>query len=213
MSDEPQLRQVQHPVSDVGAAVLNVGGGGLYSVAFSFFGGGGDANPVGPDGFARLPEPLLDLFLVIQNGLERADPINYARFAQRQPLVIDGVTSPYKNILLQEAIDDGVVGNYSTDALTRQFGGELAGPSFFRPVDGLAVRNAPFSGNVGGGSATIAMSQFQPADHSFLLTLDHPGAFCRGQVQAAEFVRTYLETGIATVIDAYTAPEAAHCPP
>ena len=197
---------------DVGAAVLNVGGGGLYSVAFSFL-GGGDGEPVGPDGFAQLPEPLMDLLLIVQNGLERADPINYARFAQRSPLVIDGVTSPYKNVLLQEAIDDGVVGNYSTDALTRVFGGELAGPSYFRAVDGLSVRNAPFSGNVGGGTATIAMTQFSPAEHSFLLTLDDPGAFCRGQVQAAEFVRSYLETGVSTVIDAYTAPEAAHCPP
>jgi hypothetical protein len=196
---------------DIGAAVLNVGGGGLYSVAFSFF--SSDGAPVGPDGFARMPEPFLDLFLVIQNALERADPINYAKFAARKPHSIDGVLNSPKNILLQEAIDDGVVGNYSTDSLTRAFGGELAGPTFFRAVDGLSVRNAPFSGNVAGGSATIAMTQFSPADHSFLLTLDDPGAFCRGQVQAAEFVRSYLETGTATVIDAYTAPEAALCPP
>lgn len=196
---------------DVGAGVLNVGGGGLYSVAFSFF--GSDDEPVGPDGFAQMPPTFLDLFLVVQSGLERADPINYARFAVREPLVIDGVPNPPKSILLQEAIDDGVVSNYSTDSLTRVLGGDLAGPTIFRDVAGLEQRDAPFSGNKAGGAATVAMTQFSPAEHSFLLTLDDPGAFCRGQIQAGEFVESFLRTGEAVVIDAYTAPETASCPP
>ncbi len=196
---------------DVGAAVLNVGGGGLYSVALSFFGDQG-GKPVGPDGFANLPTSLLDLMLIIQNSLDRADPINYARFVARQPLVYGGVPSAAKSVLLQEAVGDDTVGNYSTDALTREMGGALAGPTTFRPVDGVPTLATPLSGNVAGGTATIAQVQFSPAKHSFLLTLDNPGAFCRGQIQAAEFIDAYLTTGVGRVIDAYTAPEAAACP-
>lgn len=196
---------------DVGAGVLNVGGGGLYSVALSFF-GDEDGQPVGPDGFAELPDFLLELMLVLQNGMERADPINYARFIARAPLGVHGIENPPKSILLQEAIGDSVVGNFSTDSLTREMGGELAGPTFFRDVPGLSLRNAPFSGNVAGGKATIAMAQFDPAGHSFLLTLDDPGAFCRGQIQAAEFARSFLQDGDAVVIDAYTDPSTAACP-
>jgi hypothetical protein len=196
---------------DVGAGVLNVGGGGLYSVALSFFGSqGGQA--VGPDGFAKLPTALLDLMLIIQNTLDRADPINYARFAARTPLVFNGVAAKPKSILLQEAVGDDTVGNYSTDSLTREMGGALAGPSTFRAVPGVAILPTPLIGNVAGGKATIAQTQFSPAKHSFLLELDHPGAFCRGQIQAAEFINAYLETGVGKVIDAYTAPEAAACP-
>jgi hypothetical protein len=121
--------------------------------------------------------------------------------------------APPKNVLLQEAVGDDTVGNFSTDSLTREMGGDVAGPTFFRSVPGLVVRDAPFSGNVAGGQATIAMTQFSPAEHSFLLTLDDPGAFCRGQIQASEFVRSYLDTGVSRVIDAYTAPETAACPP
>lgn len=197
---------------DVGAAVLNVGGGGLYSVALSFFGDQG-GQPVGPDGFVNLPTLLLDLMLIIQNTLDRADPINYARHVVREPLTISGVTAPPKNVLLQEAVGDDVVGNYSTDSLTREMGGEVAGPTVFRQVPGLLQRDAPFFGNVAGGQSTVAMTQFSPAAHSFLLTLDDPGAFCRGQVQAAEFVDSYMRNGVSRVIDAYTAPEAALCPP
>ena len=196
---------------DVGAGVLNVGGGGLYSVALSFF-GDEDGQPVGPDGFAELPDFLLELMLVLQSGMERADPINYAKFIARAPLNEDGIQNPPKSILLQEAIGDSVVGNFSTDSLTREMGGELAGPTFFRDVPGLAIRNAPFSGNAAGGQATIAMTQFDPAGHSFLLTLDDPGAFCRGQIQAAEFARSFLEDGDAVVIDAYTDASTAACP-
>ncbi len=197
---------------DIGAAVLNVGGGGLYSIALTFFGDQGGV-PVGPDGFVNLPLILMDMLLVLQNAIERADPINYARHVIDQPLVISGVPAPPKNVLLQEAVGDGVVGNYSTDALAREMGGEVAGPTYFRDVPGMVVRDAPFQGNVAGGQATIAMTQFSPAEHSFLLTLDDPGAFCRGQIQAAEFARSYLDTGVGRVIDAYTAPETAACPP
>lgn len=197
---------------DVGAAVLNVGGGGLYSIALSFFGDEG-GEPVGPDGFVNLPTTLMDILLVLQNAIERADPINYARHVIREPLVISGMPAPPKNVLLQEAVGDNTVGNFSTDSLTREMGGEVAGPTFFRSVPGLTVRDAPFSGNVAGGQATLVMTQFSPAQHSFLLTLDDPGAFCRGQIQAAEFVRSYIDTGVSRVIDAYTAPETAACPP
>ena len=196
---------------DVGAGVLNVGGGGLYSVALSFFGDQG-GKAVGPDGFANLPTVLLDLMLVIQTTLDRADPINYARFVARQPLIYAGQPSAAKSVLLQEAVGDDTVGNYSTDALTREMGGVLAGPTTFRAVPGVTTMNAPFSGNVAGGTATIAQTQFSPASHSFLLTLSHPGAFCRGQIQAAEFIDAYLTTGTGKVIDAYTAPEVANCP-
>ena len=197
---------------DVGSAVLNVGGGGLYSVALSFFGDQG-GEPVGPDGFALLPTTLLDLMLILQNAIDRADPINYARYVANEPLVLSGIPNPPKNVLLQEAVGDDVVGNYSTDSLTREMGGELSGPSVFRTVPGLATRQAPFSGNVAGGQATVVMSQFSPASHSFLLTLDDPGAFCRGQVQAAEFVHSYMMDGVSRVIDPYAAPEVASCPP
>ncbi|HVO31598.1 MAG TPA: hypothetical protein VMV18_12715, partial [bacterium] len=196
---------------DVGAAVLNVGGGGLYSVAMSFFGSQGGA-PVGPDGLAKLPTPLLDLMLIVQNTLDRADPINYARFVARSPLTQDGKKAPPKSILLQEAVGDGVVGNYSTDALTREMGGAVAGPTIFRTVPGVPVLSTPLSGNVADGQATIAQAQFSPAKHSFLLVLDYKGAYCRGQVQAAEFIDSYLTTGVGKVIDAYTSPEVAACP-
>ncbi len=196
---------------DVGAAVLNVGGGGLYSVALSYFGDQG-GEPVGPDGFADLPTFLLDMMLILQNAVERADPIHYARRVATAPLTIREFPNPPKSVLLQEAVGDEVVGNYSTDSLAREMGGEVAGPSVFRAVPNVATRLAPFEGNAGGGQATIALTQFSPAEHSFLLTQDDPDAFCRGQVQAAEFVGSYLETGRARVIDAYTAPEASDCP-
>lgn len=196
---------------DVGAAVLNVGGGGLYSVAMSFFGSQG-GKPVGPDGLANLPTPLLDLMLVIQNSLDRADPINYAGYVSRAPLTWNGVTAQPKSVLLQEAVGDDTVGNYSTDSLTREMGGGVAGPTIFRTVPRVPVLSTPLSGNVAGGKATIAETQFSPASHSFLLTLGHPGAFCRGQIQAAEFIDAYLTTGVGKVIDAYDSPETASCP-
>ena len=194
---------------DVGAGVLNVGGGGLYSLALSFFGSGGST---GPDGFSQLPTPLLDLMTILQTTLERADPIHFAVHAARDPFVIDGVKSAPKSVLLQEAVNDSVVGNTSTDALTREMGGELAGPTVFRGVAGVTERDAPFSGNVANGAATIAQTQFSPAKHQFLLELDNPGATCRGQMQAAIFLDSYFSTGKGTVLDAYTDPAFASCP-
>ena len=91
-------------------------------------------------------------------------------------------------------------------------GGALAGPTTFRAVPGVPTLDAPLTGNVAGGAATIAQVQFSPAKHSFLLTRDYPGAFCRGQIQAAEFIDSYLKNGVGTVIDAYTAPQVASCP-
>lgn len=195
---------------DIGAAVLNVGGGGIYNIALSFFGGGDTTG--GPSAFQDLPVFLLDFFLVAQTMLERADPIHYARGYWRSPFQIREAPNPPTNVLMQMAVNDDIVGNFSTETLLRAAGGAQI-PQVFYDAPHIGTMQTPLVGNVADGTATVALSQFDPAEHSFLLTTDDPEAFYRGQQQAAIFIDTYLNEGIATAIDAWDDAElAAHAP-
>ena len=155
---------------------------------------------------------LLDFFLVVQTVLERADPINYARGFWKEPYQIRETANVPTSVLMQEALNDEVVGNFSTETLMRAIGGEQA-PTIFRKVPYLATGVTPIIGNVADGQATVALSQYDPAGHPFLLVTDDPEAFYRGQQQMAIFVETYLKEGTAVVVNAWDDAElAAYAP-
>jgi len=179
-------------------AVWNVGGGALTvllrdSPLFAFA-----LRGLQPPGTP--PGALSRFFVVAQALVERGDPAAYARYATLEPL--PGLGEPWRprDVLLQEAINDGIVPNSATAALARSAGLVHAGPVV--PVPGLPAGSYPVRGNLPGGG-TGALAQFdrmngaQTATHGDLIFA------AEARRQYVEFFRSALESGRATVRPAY----------
>ena len=81
-------------------------------------------------------------------------------------------------------------------------------------MPGIALaEQTPLIANVAGGTATVALSQFDPAAHAFLLKPDDPDAFYRGQQQMAIFIDTFLNEGLPVAVDAYSDEQLANYAP
>jgi dienelactone hydrolase len=188
---------------DVRASVINVGGSG---VSLFFISGMVGDTLTRPD-YAMLPIGW-ELFVTFQTVAEGAEPANHIRWLRP-----DGPHGP-RDLLLQEAFEDEVVPNYNTEAFARLLGLPHVAP-VADPADGLEPVGAPFEGNLPSGR-TAGMYRFQPAQHAFLLLddpQDAPGATFQGQIQAAAFLKTALESGSGIIIDPTDAAQIAqHAP-
>jgi hypothetical protein len=131
--------------------------------------------------------------------VDPGDPVNYARFAQLEPLPgVPGWSA--RDVLLQEVILDNIVPNSSTSALARAAG--LPVMDAIRPVSGLDSVSGPLTANLASG-ATGAVSQFdtieggKSASHGELIFSPE------GQAQYIEFFQSGLSNGHATIPKAY----------
>lgn len=179
-------------------AVWNVGGGALTvllrdSPLFAFALRGLEPPGTPPGALARF-------FVVAQALVERGDPAAYARYATLEPLPELGEPRRPRDVLLQEAIDDGIVPNSSTAALARSLGLVHAGP--IAPVPGLPAATYPVRDNLPGGG-TGALAQFDRMNGAETATHGDLISSTEARRQYVEFFRTALETGRATIRAAY----------
>lgn len=174
-------------------AVWNVGGDHLTlmmedSATFSVLVGA-----IAPAGTSQ--GALARFFSAAQAIVDPGDPLNYARFALREPGVIAADTGP-RSVLLQEVIDDNIVPNSSTEVLARATGLSVLRP--VRPVPGLGEVGAASRGEGPNGSTAVlapfaTMNGGEKASHGELIFADE------ARDQYVEFFRSGLEDGVATV--------------
>jgi len=133
-------------------------------------------------------------FLMFQTVIDSADPINYA------PYILSGTVSGVeKYVLMQEAIGDTVVPNLATDMLARAMG-----PSFpqvnpvVAPIFGMATADP---------GVANGLFQYDTPNHGFLLSPDPsaPQFTYWGQLQAVNYLGSYLLTGTPIIMDPATA--------
>ncbi len=162
---------------DADVAVLNTPLGTSIELA--------DQQAPGTSGYAlALPgiQPALSLALV-QTVLEPGEPLSYAAELRAHP----------RDLLLQTAVDDGVVPNASTAKLARALGATAVEPAW---VDmGLPTARAPFR-----GKPTRAVYQLLYANHSFLLLPHDVALLDPARAQVAHFLRSHYDEGRGEVI-------------
>jgi hypothetical protein len=154
-------------------AVLNVGGGGMIDFLQSYL---FQAAP----SLAEMPEVPL-FAVVVQHILDGIDPVVHSIYTDRS-----------KFILLQEACEDTTVPNPTTEGLARALDLPLVKP-VFEYVDFIDVVDEPHRGS--------GLTQFHPADHSFLFyrTGEMAAEGERGRRQIVHFCKTYLDEGYAEI--------------
>jgi hypothetical protein len=187
----------------LGAGVINVGGGVFTNLML--------AGLVADQNHMTLPDLALTqiaMALGAQTCAEKADPVHYAMRLLDDPLAVDGASVGAKQILYQEAVDETVLPNISTEYTARAMGIPLAEP-IVEPIEGLATVASPVEGNLPDGG-TAALFQYVGAVHEFLLSADANPALMRGgQLQAAIFLSTYLATGTGVIVDPFDATQTA----
>jgi hypothetical protein len=123
-------------------------------------------------------DPFHPALALLQTFGEPADPINYARHLQREPL-----GGGARNLLLVEGLLDPYTVADSSEAFAAAAGLDLAGAVAHRSaaflLRGLSALPLPLSGNVPlpGGSRTGALLQFPNQGHFAIF--DDPVASCR----------------------------------
>jgi hypothetical protein len=75
-------------------------------------------------------------------------------------------------------------------------------------IAGLGTVASPVAGNLPDGG-TAALYQFVGVEHEFLLRSDDPTMMRAGQLQAAIFLATYLESGTGVIVDPFAAAQVA----
>lgn len=135
-------------------------------------------------------------FMAVGQGIvDPGDPVNYARFALREPFPGTGDSKP-RSVLLQEVVADNIVPNSSSDAVARAAGLYVMNP--VQPPLGVEIVESPAKANTPGGGTGV-MCQFttmnggEPATHGELLFSEEARA------QYVEFFRSALEDGVGTV--------------
>lgn len=154
-------------------AVLNVGGGGMMDFVQSFL---YQAAP----SLAEMPE--VPLFAVVAQGiLDGIDPAVHSIYTDKN-----------KFILLQEACEDFTVPNPTTEGLARALNIPLVKPAF-EYIPFIQVVDEPIVGS--------GLTQFHPADHSFLFRRggEYGKEGDRGRRQIIHFCLTYLNNGKAEI--------------
>lgn len=214
----------------IGAAVLGVAGGGLVQYAtenspwlWQTFGtilSGAVANVDYEPGV--LPPHTDYSFLIMQQLVEDADPLVYARHTILEPL------GTPKHIALITSFSDEIVPNQSSEALAQVMGlpwMPTAASMGERYIDPRPTVQAPVSANLaaGGTMVTAAFVMLTPATHgvqtqlhdgsSYLpgfppfvnrnpkITIDNP--IVQVQTMTATFARTYVDTGVPTLVDPF----------
>jgi hypothetical protein len=186
----------------LGAGMINVGGGVFTNLML--------AGMVDDPNLLDLPHLELThvaMALGAQTAAEKGDPIYYGMRLLHDPLVVGGSSVQLKQILYQEAVDETVLPNLSTELTARAMGIPQAEP-IAEAIAGLGTVASPVAGNLPDGG-TAALYQFVGAEHEFLLRSADPVLMRAGQLQAAIFLSTYLETGLGVIVDPFTAAQVA----
>jgi hypothetical protein len=186
----------------LGAGMMNVGGGVLTNLVL--------AGMVDDPNLLDLPHLELThvaMALGIQTAADKGDPIYYGMPLLHDPLTVSGTPVGTKQILYQEAVDETVLPNLSTELTARAMGIPQVEP-IAEAIAGLATVASPVEGNLPDGG-TAALYQFVGAAHEFLLRSDDPTLMRAGQLQAAIFLSTYLETGLGVIVDPFDAAQVA----
>jgi hypothetical protein len=77
------------------------------------------------------------------------------------------------------------------------------------PIDGLETVASPLEGNAADGG-TAGLFQFAGAAHEFLLSAeDRPDLMRAGQLQAAIFLATYVDSGVGVIVDPFDHAQVA----
>jgi dienelactone hydrolase len=178
---------------EIRAAVWNVGGAGLTvllreSPLFSFA-----LRGLEPPGTA--PGALARFFVVAQALVDPGDPAAYARYATLEPL--PGLAPGPRDVLVQEAIDDNIVPNASTEVLARALGLAQARPA--RPVPGLRDLSYPVRGNLPGGGTGV-LAQFSKMNGGATATHGELIFSPEARRQYVEFFRGAIADGRATAV-------------
>ncbi|MBI5486891.1 MAG: hypothetical protein HY905_06135 [Deltaproteobacteria bacterium] len=187
---------------DLGAGLVNVGGGVFTNLMLASMVDDPDAMDL-----PHLALTHIAMALGAQTCGEKADPIHFARRLLADPLTVGGVPAGTKQILYQEAVDETVFPNFSTELTARTMGIVQVEP-IAEPIAGLSSVASPVSGNLPGGG-TAGLFQFVGAEHEFLLRSDDPALMRGGQLQAAIFLSTWLETGTGVIVDPFDATQVA----
>ncbi len=136
---------------------------------------------------------IASFFVLLQAGIERGDPINYA------PQVLNGD----RDLLVTMVLDDQIMPNRTTRALARSLGVEHAPPR--HQEFGLVELGAlPVSGNLDGQTAVffeydqeLDGEQWVPAVH------EHAHSNAIAVEQVGHFWQTWQAQGVGEVIDPY----------
>ena len=110
---------------DVNTGVLNVPGGGLIDVLLMTQAPSIKAPIINALSAQGIEEgtPAFEQFMFLgQLILDRADPIAYAYHTITEPLENENFSYVPKNILMQKAVADEVINNYTTDHLAKVMG-------------------------------------------------------------------------------------------
>lgn len=182
---------------EITQAVWNVGGAGLMMLLRDSNLFGLLVDGLAPDGYSD--GAIARFMAVTQAIVDPGDPLNYARFAQREPT--PGVSGWVpRDVLLQEVVRDTIVPNSTSRGLARAAGLVLLDP--IEPVSGLESVAGPVSENLASG-ATGAMSQFDTVNGDEIASHGELIFSPEGLAQYLAFFTSGLADGHATIPPAH----------
>lgn len=197
----------------VGLGVLSVPGGRVASIisdgpTFSVL-----VRAMTPPGTP--PGEVARFFPVLQTLIERGDAANYAPHVLRDRLPGAGDRAPH--LLFDMALDDAIVPNVCNRALARALGIPHI-PPVLQPVGIVPVLDgAPVRGNLDDGRTTAGLFQFdrvveRPGEPVVRAEHDNLAKSTEGLLQATHFLQTWVDTGLAEIIDPYAVLETPPLP-
>jgi hypothetical protein len=144
-------------------------------------------------------------FPVLQTLIERGDSSNYARYVTGKRLDIGGARHP--QLLLNFALNDDTVPPGCNRSIARALGAphldKILEPIGIIPLGG----GGPITGNVDDGKVTAGVFQFDRVtkDDGTVQVAKHSNVARspEGIEQTKTFLQTWLDTGIATIVDPY----------
>lgn len=189
-------------------SVLNVPGGGIADYAALI-----DPNAYQPLDLNFPDGYLYENLSAVEVVFGPADPLHYAPYATR--FTAEGLTSHRpKNVLVQQAMGDGIVPARLTENLAGAFGAVQVEP-IYHPVEGLVTAATPY---ISTGSHTVALQQYIMPEknvvpggkdwdpHYFLILSNDPAVVTAAQNQAAHFLWTGIVGGSSEVINGFALP-------
>ncbi|MCK6574121.1 hypothetical protein L6V77_23830 [Myxococcota bacterium] len=197
----------------VGLGVLSVPGGRVASIisdgpTFSVL-----VRAMTPPGTP--PGEVARFFPVLQTLIERGDAANYAPHVLRDRLPGAGDRAPH--LLFDMALDDAIVPNVCNRALARALGIPHI-PPVLQPVGIVPVLDgAPVRGNLDDGRTTAGLFQFdrvveRAGEPVVRAEHDNLAKSTEGLLQATHFLQTWVDTGLAEIIDPYAVLETPPLP-
>jgi len=189
---------------DLPVGILSVPGGRVSSII-------ADSDQFRPIIYALKPEGTTDsdvdrFFPALQTLLEKGDAANYGPYILKDRLPGAGTQIP--NVLFKMVLNDDTVPNSSNRALARAMGVPLVAPSLTPVGIVQAAPAVPFSANIAQGKATAGLFQYDRITRLGGTVPEKAGhgnmpKSKEGLLQAMHFVKTWLATGKAEIINPY----------